>query len=222
MSPPPLFSPHDDWGDEDDTPSINWDARPPHVTSIPSVLRTVNSLGEEADGFSGANTSGGRSAEAEASIPAYPPFVGLPDIPALATLKTRRQFVAWKYVPKPGKPKPDKVPINPATGRAASTSDPTTWGTYEAAAACARRMKLPGVGYVLTADDGLCGIDLDDCRDAETGELQPWANEIVSLGETYFEASPSGEGARGFSLGSPLARLHGNRPASRSTDRVAT
>ena len=52
------------------------------------------------------------------------------------------------------------------------------------------------VSDVLTADDNITGIDLDDCRDPETGELEAWATELVaSFGEgVYREVSQSGTG----------------------------
>lgn len=37
-------------------------------------------------------------------------------------------------------------------------------------------------------------IDLDDCRDPETGEIQQWAQEIVRRLGSYTEISPSGRG----------------------------
>ena len=38
------------------------------------------------------------------------------------------------------------------------------------------------------------GIDLDDCRDPETGEIASWAQQIVDALESYTEVSPSGRG----------------------------
>jgi hypothetical protein len=90
------------------------------------------------------------------------------------------------------------VPVDPKSGRNASTNNPATWGTHEQAVARAQRSGLPGVGFVLTEGDSLTGADLDDVRDPETGAMEPWAAEIVSLGETYCEISPSGRGLRFF------------------------
>ena len=88
------------------------------------------------------------------------------------------------------------MPINPHTGRRASVSKPSQWGTYAEATAFARSNKLPGVGFVLTKGGGITGADLDDVRDAGTGELKPWAADIIALAETYVEISPSGKGLR--------------------------
>lgn len=74
-----------------------------------------------------------------------------------------------------------KAPINPAT-----------WGTLEAAQAAVSRFGLRGVGVLL--GDGLCGIDIDHCRDPDTGALSDMAREIIDGMQTYAEESPSGTG----------------------------
>src|SRR5215208_6272265 len=112
----------------------------------------------------------------------------IPPKPALGELRQRPQWVAWNYVWKADKAKWDKPPINPHTGKAAKTNDPRTWGTYEEAAQYARAHGLPGVGFVLTEEDDLTGIDLDKCCN---GTLEPWARAILREAETYAELSPS-------------------------------
>ena len=42
-------------------------------------------------------------------------------------------------------------------------------------------------GFVFTASDPYAGIDLDDCRDPETGEIASWAQQIVDALESYTE-----------------------------------
>jgi primase-polymerase (primpol)-like protein len=128
------------------------------------------------------------------------PFVSnLTTSDALKELRARPQWVAWRHkdiVDAKGQPKKTKPPVNPHTGMGASHSEPATWGSYEQACQRACRDRLPGVGYVITDDDGYTGVDLDKCRDADTGALEPWAAQIVGLGETYVEVSPSGTGLR--------------------------
>lgn len=123
-------------------------------------------------------------------------FTGLPSLPALAELQSRPQWVAWKldYRNGPDK-KPTKPPVSPKSGFGASHSNPATWGTYQEALQIAVRRNLPGVGYVISADDDYTGIDLDGCVGPD-GDLEPWAKEIVDLAETYCEISPSGNGLR--------------------------
>lgn len=107
------------------------------------------------------------------------------------------QWVAWKYIERDGKP--TKSPINPHTGEFASSTDASTWGTFdEAIAACSQDSGLAGIGFVFTSDDPYCGVDLDDCRDPESGQLKDWAREIVEQLFSYSEVSPSGTGIKVF------------------------
>ena len=138
--------------------------------------------------------------------PDYPPFQGLPDIPALRLLRDRPQWVAWHYAWKANASNLDggkwtKPPLDAQTGRGASHTDARTWSPYDQAAAFAADRRLPGVGYVLGPDDDIIGIDLDKCRDPSSGALETWAADIIDLGETYAEVSPSGSGVRLFAQG---------------------
>lgn len=134
---------------------------------------------------------------------ALPQFPAHPASAPVA-LRSRAQWVAWKYEYQNGPDKkPTKPPISPHTGYRASHSKPADWGTFEKACDRMERDRLAGVGYVLTADDNICGIDLDNCRDPETGILEPWALDLVTMGETYTEVSPSGKGLRLFAYGKP-------------------
>ena len=126
-------------------------------------------------------------------------------------LKTRRQWVCWqlrKTESPNGKPpkKPfTKIPICPVTGKNASTVDPKTWTEFGTACtyyeAFADDGDVHGLGYILR--DDLIGVDLDGCRDADTGQITEWASEIISLLNSYTEISPSGTGIRIFCKGEP-------------------
>jgi hypothetical protein len=120
---------------------------------------------------------------------------------ALDELSTHQQWVCWDYVLRPGAAKPTKPPMSPHTGRPASHSKPSDWGSYEQADAMAKRRKFAGVGFVLSEEDDYTGIDLDKCRDPVTEKLDLWAEDIVALGETYWEVSPSGTGLRAIVRG---------------------
>src|SRR5262249_39547120 len=48
---------------------------------------------------------------------------------------------------------------------------------------------------------GLVALDLDKCRDPETGEIEEWARNIIEALNTYTELSPSGRGIRLFVRG---------------------
>lgn len=109
-------------------------------------------------------------------------------------LKALRQWVVWRAELRPGKAKPAKVPYQPRTGHRARTDVPATWGTYAQALARHRQGGWHGLGFVFTAGDPYCGVDLDDCRVPLTGEITPWAWEIVEELRSYTEVSPSGRG----------------------------
>ena len=95
-----------------------------------------------------------------------------------------------------------KAPINAKTGRAASSTKSATWATREAATRRADRISgqhPKGVGIMLAKLKGstglrLCGIDMDGCRDADTGEIAAWAQPVLDRFDSYAEASPSGTG----------------------------
>ena len=113
-----------------------------------------------------------------------------------AALRELPQWVCWKTIVRDGKP--TKCPVSPAGGMADST-DPSTWGTFEAALAAYRQSQdLDGVGFVFAAGGGLCGVDLDDCIDAATGDMKPWGRRIVDSLNSYTEISPSGTGVKVF------------------------
>ncbi|MBI5863764.1 MAG: hypothetical protein HZB38_04505 [Planctomycetes bacterium] len=112
-------------------------------------------------------------------------------------LLERRQWVCWKFEQRDGKP--TKVPINARTGQRASSTDPSAWNSFEdAVAACRRLAAVEGVGFVFTPDDELCGVDLDDCRDPQTGVLKPWGLRLLRMLNSYSEVSPSGCGVKVF------------------------
>jgi len=120
------------------------------------------------------------------------------DIPA--ELKERPQWFCWARGLRPNG-KIDKKPFNPRSGREASTTDPTTWSPFSIAQAAYERGEYDGIGYVFSADDPYTGIDLDACRDADTGELTPEAQVIVELVDSYTEVSPSKTGVKIFVKG---------------------
>lgn len=95
----------------------------------------------------------------------------------------------------------DKIPMNPRTGRAASSTDPATWATAPEAWAARRRNAWAGIGYVFTIGAGVVGIDLDDCYD-DNGKLSDVAGQVVSCLDSYTERSPSGRGLHILACGS--------------------
>jgi putative DNA primase/helicase len=106
-------------------------------------------------------------------------------------MTSREQWLCWREEERGGKP--TKVPINPADGKWASTTDPETWSSFDIAYEFATEWNY-GLGFVFTEIDPLVGIDLDDCRDAESGRPTPVAKAIVGTLDSYTEISPSGTG----------------------------
>jgi primase-polymerase (primpol)-like protein len=116
--------------------------------------------------------------------------VALDNIPD--ELKSLSQWVCWRKVPRDGKT--SKLPVNPHTGELASTTNSNTWGTLTDACNAVKRYGCDGIGFVFTNDDPYAGVDLDKCRNAETGVLEPWAQGIVDSIQTFTEVSTSGTG----------------------------
>jgi hypothetical protein len=116
---------------------------------------------------------------------------------APACLRDRRQWVAWKYVERDGKP--TKAPVNPLTGGLADSTDPATWGSFdEAVAAWQQSSELAGIGFVFSQDDPYCGVDLDDALDPASREIKGWGVAIIDRLASYTEVSPSGTGVKAF------------------------
>ena len=89
-----------------------------------------------------------------------------------------------------------KIPQTPGTKRRADSTDSETWRSFEDAVADGR-----GLGFVFTSGDPYTGVDLDKCRDPETGVVEEWAREIVEDLDGYVEISPSGTGFHIFVRG---------------------
>ncbi|ARV17050.1 hypothetical protein AEP_00084 [Curvibacter sp. AEP1-3] len=119
-----------------------------------------------------------------------------------AELKALPRWVTWSA--EGGKDeKPRKVPRCPkAPQRNASSTDPTTWGTFEEAAAAYQLHGHTGLGFVLNGD-GISGVDIDHC--IKEGTPEPAAIELLSsMNARYIEVSPSGTGLRAFGISKPL------------------
>jgi putative DNA primase/helicase len=108
-------------------------------------------------------------------------------------LTERPQWVVWRYEERDGKR--TKVPYEPGTFCRASATDLMTWDKFSAAVADYNTGDRDGIGFVFASADPFCGIDLDKCRDPETGAIEPWAQKIIDhVPGAYVEASPSGTG----------------------------
>ena len=119
---------------------------------------------------------------------ALPPLIA--NIPFELTML--RQWVCWTWEFREGKWR--KPLLDPGTGEPATEMNASTWGTFDEACRWAAREGLPGIGFVFTRRDPYTGVDLDRCRQPETGEIDPWADVIVAALDSYSEISPSGTG----------------------------
>lgn len=121
------------------------------------------------------------------------------------TFGLQKRWINWKYEVVDGKK--TKVPYQINGKVKASSTDPTTWSTYEDI-----EKSSSNIGIVFTPDKLLLGIDLDHCvKDgiiidamSEKGKgsivltTKEKLNNIVEEANTYTEISPSGEGLHLF------------------------
>jgi hypothetical protein len=120
---------------------------------------------------------------------------------ALAALAQFRQFVNVWVVEDPARPgKTNKLPLDPKTGKGASSTDPATWGSYDEAVATG----LP-IGFVITEASKVWCLDIDGARQPD-GSWSPLALELVAaLPGAGVEVSCSGNGLHIWGYGVPPA-----------------
>lgn len=117
-------------------------------------------------------------------LPAPPPspYLNFPE-----ELRSQKRWLVWKLQDRKGKS--TKVPFNAATGKFASSTDPATWTTFDQAISA---RGYSGIGCIIAPP--YVGVDLDKCRNAETGITEPWAEKVIRELDSYTELSPSGTG----------------------------
>ncbi len=131
-------------------------------------------------------------------------------------LKALPQWVMWRYVWLPDTQRWDKPPFqvrlrNPAL---AKVNGPKTWNTFGAAIAAYQTAPdlYDGIGFVPTKDGSYTFVDLDKCRDKQTGIIEEWALKIVRQFNSYTEVSPSGTGLRIITLAAwPFVEKQGTK-----------
>lgn len=144
---------------------------------------------------SGRAALNGTAAVPAASVPAdsFDPAL----IPA--ALRTRPQWVGWRFVTRGGKQ--TKCPVSARGGGRADSTDPATWASFDEAVGAWRADRCcAGIGFVFSPDDPFCGVDLDGCID-DDGDIVPAAREVIDLLNSYTEVSPSGRGVKVFIAG---------------------
>lgn len=112
-------------------------------------------------------------------------------------LKNNGLFCVWKLVDGKG-----KVPYNPSTRTLAKSNNKNTFMRYEDILKYLgeymvrdeNNRAIAGLG--LGIFNGYSAIDIDKCRDAESGKLTEMAMDIIEYCKSYTEISPSGTGIR--------------------------
>jgi putative DNA primase/helicase len=87
-----------------------------------------------------------------------------------------------------------KTPYHAVTAK--KTNNPDEGSSFAAAVAAQRNWNSPVERFVLGlyVESPLVVTDIDYCRDAKTGEIQPWALAIIRELDSWAEISPSGTG----------------------------
>lgn len=98
----------------------------------------------------------------------------------LAGLKALPQWVLWRLEQYDGEPKPRKIPYDPKRLQRADTTNPTTWASFETATTIATINPEFRIGFVFTLNDPYIFVDLDGCRDPDTGEYNDEATHICT------------------------------------------
>lgn len=120
-----------------------------------------------------------------------------------ASMRALPSWVLWRLEQRQGRP--TKVPYRPdGSGRKASSTDASTWGSFDTASAFleAERGRYSGLGFVVQEGSGLVFVDIDHCISAD-GALADFAAGILEwFPSTYVEVSQSGSGLHIFCRGS--------------------
>jgi hypothetical protein len=83
-----------------------------------------------------------------------------------------------------------------APGRHAANNNPETWRPYKDAMSAVHAGRAHGIGFALDGGD-YAVIDLDKCRNPETGKIDAWAQDILDRAPgAYIEVTVSGTGLR--------------------------
>lgn len=131
--------------------------------------------------------------------------VNLHGIPA--DLKATDHWLLWRWSWIGDKY--TKVPVELGrhykTGRVCTfhvpSNEPSCWQAFADVAAAVKitqRADAPflGAAFRFDASDPFAFIDLDHCRDRQTGTVEPWAINIIRRFHSYTEVSPSGTGIK--------------------------
>ena len=110
-------------------------------------------------------------------------------------LQNEVAWVLWRSIQRDGKSV--KLPWS-VYDKPASSTDPATWAAFDTVVEKLREGYHAGIGFVFAEDSPFCGVDLDGCRNPQTGEIDQWAIPWIKALNSYTEVSPSGTGVKVF------------------------
>jgi hypothetical protein len=106
-----------------------------------------------------------------------------------------RGGVWYQYYEKRDPEKPNKKPGKIPIGTWAAPADREANGRpLDDLLQKRSKKKHDGYQRFISSDEGLVFLDLDDVRDPASGEIKPWAADIIARLDTYTEVSASGKG----------------------------
>lgn len=119
-------------------------------------------------------------------------------------LKKKHNWVCWKSEVR--NDKLTKIPIAPwkfekGQFRAVSATEKNNLTRFRVARGFADKYESIGIGYSFQPEDDVVGIDLDDVRDRDSGEIDEWAEEVIEDLNSFTEISPSGTGFHVYVFG---------------------
>ncbi len=110
-----------------------------------------------------------------------------------AEMLNQKRFVRYFLKPKP-EGGTAKIPLG-------NHSDPSTWSTFDVCVAALEPGKEQGIGYNFFGGE-IHGLDLDHCRNPQTGKICSEAMVLLSRLGSWAEYSVSGQGIHVFFKGS--------------------
>lgn len=126
-------------------------------------------------------------------------------------LRSRKQFIVWKWKYDEDRKKAIKVPMNPwKPGEYAKSNDSFTWATFDKCCEVVNKYesKFGYAGIGIMFGNGVMGIDFDHC--IIDGKCDPGKKELVDKINSYTEYSPSGDGLHIIAFGK-VPEGYGNR-----------
>ena len=114
------------------------------------------------------------------------------------SLKIHPYWGLWKYTKRGSK---WTKPPYQLSGKMAGVDDKNSWTTYENALEAYSTGEYDGIGFMFSKESNVMGIDIDNCRNPETGEVKQFIKNLLKNIPTYIEVSPSGKGLHILAFG---------------------